>query len=98
MDLQMTIEFSFVDDSPNTTFLILQSNINFNSYEYFSYDREMNMQFFQDFSFFSNYCKQHLHSPDKDKGHTFDLNYCACQLKKRRKLSIESEVLPSVII
>lgn len=89
MNFEQVIEFSVVEDTPNTIFMIIYSRIDFKGYDYFNYNREMNFQFLSDFAHFSTYCRQR----DNMGGtwNTFDLKYCACKLKKMRKNSINSE-------
>jgi hypothetical protein len=83
-----------VEDSPNTIFMILWSKIDFKGYDYFNYNREMNLHLLNDFAYLTSYCRQKSNAAINSS--TFDINYCACKLKKRRKNSYQSE--PSTII
>lgn len=79
-----------MEDTPNTIFMILWSKIDFKGYDYFNYNREMNIHFLHDFAYLINYCKQKNTSVNTTC--TFDIDYCACKLRKRRKNSIQSEI------
>lgn len=90
MNFQQVLELSSVEDAPDTVFMILWSKIDFKGYDYFTSNHEMNLNFLSDFAHLTTYCRQkNLTQP---KGSTFDLDYCACRLKKQRKNSCQSDI------
>lgn len=56
--------------------------MDFRGYDYFNYNREMNLQYFHDFAFLSTYCRQ---AKSKSVVKTFDLQYCACKIQRPRQ-------------
>jgi hypothetical protein len=89
MNLQQVVELSAVEDAPDTVFMILWSKIDFKGYDYFTSNREMNLNFLNDLAHFTTYCRQK--NSAQPKGSTFDLDYCACRVKRQRKNSCQSD-------
>jgi hypothetical protein len=69
--------------------MILWSKIDFKGYDYFNYNREMNLLFLNDFAHLTSFCQQKTTSSSNA---IFDLNYCACKIKRQRKNSAHSDV------
>lgn len=56
--------------------------MDFRGFDYFNYNREMNLQYLHDFAFLSTYCRQ---AKLKSAIRTFDLQYCVCKIKRQRQ-------------